>query len=109
MKVDARMTTQPPLHGRTFVGAEIVEDDVHVLISRRALLDTVEEANELLGVPLRLARAEHDAIEHAQRRIQAGRAVSDVVARVAAGDASPHPRPWRRPNAAYKQVVPGRM
>ena len=79
MKVDARMTAEPALHGWTFVRAQIVEDDVNRVVGGRRRLDPVEKPDEFLGVALRAARAEDGAIQDPQRGIQTRRPVADVI------------------------------
>ena len=100
MKVDAPMAAQPSLDGRAFVRTQIVEDDVNRLGRCGRLFDVREEAHKRLRVPLRSALAQDDAVEHAQRRIQTGRAVPDVVVGLPLRYARPQrqhrPRPVQR-------------
>src|SRR3989304_5469168 len=72
MKVHPRMTTQPPVDGWALVRAQVVQDHMDGVVSRRGLLDAVEKPDTFLGVALGPARAEHGPIEHAQGGVQAG-------------------------------------
>src|SRR5438034_5287581 len=48
MKVDARMTSEPPAHGWAFVCAQVVQDEMQLLALRRRVGDAPEKLHKLL-------------------------------------------------------------
>jgi hypothetical protein len=64
MKLDARMTQQPSLHGRRAMRGEIVEDDVDVETGRDARVDLAEKGHEVLRAMLGFAPGDHLAGRH---------------------------------------------
>src|SRR3954453_2967409 len=83
----ARGASEPGDDLRVFVGRVVVEDDVHGFGGRDGLLDSVEEADELL-MPMALhTTADHLSVQHVERREQCRRAVALVVVRQGPGPA----------------------
>jgi hypothetical protein len=79
VKVDARMTAEPTAHGRAFMRAQIVQDQMQLLALRRRGLDTPEELHKFLTAVAPPTLADHDAVQDAERRIQRRRPVADVI------------------------------
>src|SRR5712692_5071632 len=98
MKVDARMTTQPPLDGRALVRAQVIQDHMNGVVRRRPPLDAVEKADKFLRVALGTARPEDGPIEQPQGGIQAGGTVPDVIMGLAFRD------PWAQRQHGARSV-----
>lgn len=58
---------------------KFVEHDINRLVGGRRRIDPIEKPHEFLRVALRAAGAEDDAIQDAQRCIEIGRPMSDVI------------------------------
>ena len=97
MKVHAAMAAKPALDGRTLVRAQIVEHDMNGFVRGCRALEAIEKPHELFGIALRTARAEHGPIQDAQRRIQTGRPVADVIVRLSFGHLAHERQHWARP------------
>ena len=78
MKMDARMSEQPPMHRRRPVGREVVQHDVHLQRRRDARLDLTEERHEILGAMLLFAPRQDFAGRDVERSKQIERAIPDV-------------------------------
>ena len=87
VKVHARVAGQPPPHVRTPVGTQVIQDQMQRLVGRRGALEATQELDELLTPVAPAAFANHHPVQHAQRRIQRGRAVPHVVMGLAFGNA----------------------
>src|SRR2546426_6809304 len=74
-----RMTPQPRLHPRMFVGSVVVDDEVQVELGGSLAIDLLEKADELLMAVTSHAVADHLAVEHAERGEEGGRSVALVV------------------------------
>src|SRR5258706_72818 len=59
VKVHARMTAEPPSHGRALVCAQIVQDEMQVLALWRHGVDAAEELDKLLTAVAPSALADH--------------------------------------------------
>jgi len=79
MHVPARSRRQPRLDLGVAVGGVVVGNAVDVQLGRHGLVDLAQEGQELLMTVARLARSQHRAVEHVQRREQRGRTVALVV------------------------------
>ena len=91
------MAREPAPHLGTLVGTQVVQDQVQRLVARCRALQPPEELHEFLTPVTAAAFTDHDAVEHAQRGIQRGRPVADVVMRLAFGDAGPQGQHRARP------------
>ena len=81
------MFYQPLLDIGVVVGPVIVQDQVEGLPWRRVSVDGAQELQQFLVTMTRITGADHGAVEHIERREQAGGAVALVVMRH--GAASP--------------------
>ena len=59
----------------TLVGTQVIQDQMQRLVGRRGALEATQELDELLTPVAPAAFANHHPVQHAQRRIQRGRAV----------------------------------
>ena len=77
--VPARARCKPGLDLRMAVRGVVVDDAMDVQLSRHSLVDLAKERQELLMAMARLARGQHSAVEHVQRRKQRRGAMALVV------------------------------
>ena len=75
----ARMTDQPALDGRRFMGGVVVHHQMHVQVRRHVGFDGVEELAELDGPMAALELADDLAGFGIERGEQAGGAVTEIV------------------------------
>src|SRR5579884_849651 len=73
---------QPPLHLGAFVGAVVVQDEMHFPISRKFRLQVIEESDKFPAAMTILAGADDLAVEDIERGEQSCRAVAFVVVRL---------------------------
>ena len=85
MQVHARVTSEPPAHGWTFVRARVVHDEMQIEAVGRFAIQPLEKRDELLCAVPRVTLADDHPIEHAQGRKERGRAVSNIVVRLPLG------------------------
>src|SRR3954447_2023803 len=76
---DARVPGQPGDHLRVLVSGVVVEDHVHGFGGRNGLLNSVEEADELLMAMALHAATDDAALQHVESGKQRRRAVALVV------------------------------
>src|SRR3974377_635111 len=79
VQMKARMACKPPLHGRRFVGAVVVHDQMNIELLRHALVNGAQKLQELMAAMAPMQLADHLASGHIQRREQGGRAMAHVV------------------------------
>jgi len=79
MQVETRVTRQPSLYIRVFVGGVVVEDEMEIL--RRLRIDLLEELDPLLMSMPRPTGGDHLALDHLDGRKQGGYSTAFIVMR----------------------------
>ena len=79
--MEARMAGQPPMDGRRFVGAGVVQDQVDVQARGHPSVDGREELPKLSGALTLVEFPDHFAALRVQRGKQRRRAVARVIVR----------------------------
>jgi len=101
---EARTTQKPAMDGRGLVGRGVVDDHVHIGALRRAALDEVEEAAEVLRPVALREVGDHVPRGDVEGGVEVGRAVAAVVVRGARRRARQQGRDRGRAAGAWTRV-----
>ena len=94
VEMKARMTQQPTLDGRGFVGGVVIDDQMQLECGRHRLVDGRKELAKL-DCPMPLMQlADPGASFEVERREQVGRAVAQIVRHALLGLAGTHRQHW---------------
>ena len=94
VEMKARMTQQPTLDGRGFVGGVVIDDQMQLECGRHRLVDGRKELAKL-DCPMPLMQlADPGASFEVERREQVSRAVAQIVRRALLGLAGTHRQHW---------------
>ena len=104
--METRMTPNPGLHSRMFVGPVMSHDQMQLERGRRVAVNLLEETEALLMPVTRHTVADDCASEHAQRGEQCGRPVARVIVRQRSAasllDREPRLRPIEGLDVAFR-------